>query len=657
MNEGTVSAKKGADLSARRRKRRVSGLNLLLAVNKPYGEVTRAVDNFVGRVLKDDGVGHIGTLDPAVTGVLVLAVGQGRKLIACIEEGRRKTYSASIAFGTQTDTDDSQGEVIRTAPVPPELYDEAYARRVVEGLVGCARQRPPRFSAIKIDGVRAYDLARAGVEFELPERDIQIYEARLNGIETDGGLRWLCDFVVSPGTYIRSIARDIGYEVGSAAHLGALCRTTAGAVTLDDCVSLEQIQELGPEGVRGVALDPVRVLGHPVYHLTQEELARVGYGTPFVPREGSGYAEDQLVSLVRGTALYGVWRMQGGRLRPHANCPLGVEGVRLSGTGEASPQARTGAGRSVPPASTVGDPAVLVLGAFDGVHVGHRALVGAAVADAHARGIRCVAVTFDPDPAEVVGSNSMGQRLLSIADRRDMLLEQGVDDVMLVPFTPELARCSAPCFVKDVLLQAVRVASVHVGSNFRFGHRGEGTVETLTELGGRLGFEVRSHELVFARGDYVSASRIRSLLHAAKLDEANELLGRSHFVRGKVAHGRGEGTVFGFPTANVVCDVADCMPAEGVYACYVVCDNKAWPAAANVGAPPTFRTDPKPAFLEANLLGFAGDLYDAEVKVVFVKWLRGSRVFDSLEELERVVLENIDWVRKNLGDEALEVSR
>ena len=118
---------------------------------------------------------------------------------------------------------------------------------------------------------------------------------------------------------------------------------------------------------------------------------------------------------------------------------------------------------------------------------------------------------------------------------------------------------------------------------------------------------------------------------------------------GQFAHGRGEGTGFGFPTANVVCDPRACMPAEGVYACYVSQGGTAWPAAANVGAPPTF-AGRRAAFLEANLLGFTGDLYGAEVAVSFVRWLRPSRVFDSLSELERVVLGNIEWVRRNLGD-------
>ena len=311
-----------------RRRRRSSGLNLLLAIDKPYGEVTRAVDNRVGRAIGDGGVGHIGTLDPAVTGVLVLAVGQATKLINHIEEGRTKTYVATISFGTQTTTDDAQGEVLRTAKVDQALFDEAYAKSTIEALRGPGRQRPPRFSAIKVNGVRAYELAREGVEFELPERDMHIYDARLLNVSDDGGLSWRCEFVVSPGTYIRAIARDLGIAVGSAAHLSSLCRTGAGAVTLGDCVTLEQVEDAGREGVLALAIDPTYVLGLPVLELSERELECARNGVSFVPAKGAGVDEGQRVSIVRGGRLYGIWGMEDGRLRSVANCPLGIEGVR-----------------------------------------------------------------------------------------------------------------------------------------------------------------------------------------------------------------------------------------------------------------------------------------------------------------------------------------
>ena len=299
--------------------------------------------------------------------------------------------------------------------------------------------------------------------------------------------------------------------------------------------------------------------------------------------------------------------------------------------------------------------AVVVAGAFDGLHAGHRKLIARALDDARRRGVPCVALTFDPDPSEVVGPQQpYGTRLLSIQDRIAGIFNMGVDYVLAVSFTPELCVFEPRRFLDEVLLACVRPVSVHVGTNFRFGHQGAGTVKTLEEAGAVAGFSLHAHELLSHGSSVVSATRIRTLLRQGGLDEANALLRRCHYVRGTVVHGRGEATSFGFPTANVRCDPHACMPSEGVYACYVVCEGFAWPAAANVGAPPTFSA-PEPAFLEANLLGFSGDLYGKDVSVSFVKWLRASRVFDSIDELEQTVLGNIAWVEEHLGHERIEV--
>ncbi|MDO4806552.1 MAG: tRNA pseudouridine(55) synthase TruB [Coriobacteriales bacterium] len=309
-----------------RRTRRSSGLNLLVAVNKPYGMVTRKLDNEVANALQDDGVGHIGTLDPAVTGVVVLCVGQACKLISLIEDGKKKSYDATIEFGTQTDTDDAQGSVIRSAAVPACVGDEAYARQIVSSFVGEQDQVPPKYSAIKVDGVRAYDRARAGEEFELTARRVCVFDAALLGIEGTEPLRWKCSFSVSAGTYVRALARDMGVAVGSAAHLAELCRVSSGNVELNDCVTLDAVRQAGKEGIASVAIDPAKVLGLPIRRLSAQELAMVQNGRSIACAED--LAQGQLVSLVRDQRLYGVWTVREGRLYAHTNCPLGIEGVR-----------------------------------------------------------------------------------------------------------------------------------------------------------------------------------------------------------------------------------------------------------------------------------------------------------------------------------------
>lgn len=297
------------------------------------------------------------------------------------------------------------------------------------------------------------------------------------------------------------------------------------------------------------------------------------------------------------------------------------------------------------------DACVAVIGTFDGLHLGHRALIDAAIADADERSVPAVAITFSPAPQEVFKADVVSSRLLSNDDRIAALMASGVDAVACYDFTKEFAALSARDFVEGALLGTLNLAAVHVGENFSFGYRGEGTPETLREICAECGVAVTIEQLTEEDGETVSSTRIRRLLKEGDVASAEHLLGRPHYVRGHVVHGRGEGTSFGFPTANVVCDERIVMPSEGVYATYVTMGTSFWPAATNVGLPPTFVTDAgHTAFLEANLIGFSGDAYGSDVSVEFSEWLRASHPFDSLEELERTVLGNIDWTREHLRE-------
>jgi len=298
-----------------------------------------------------------------------------------------------------------------------------------------------------------------------------------------------------------------------------------------------------------------------------------------------------------------------------------------------------------------------VIGAFDGLHLGHRDLVSACIADARERGVPAVLVTFDPDPSRMLRSADPEAELLGLEDRISLAQALGLDAIFVLTFDRSLATMDPDSFVRRRLFAAFRPVSVHVGANFRFGARGAGSAFTLFELGGHLGFEVSIHELLEEAGERVSSTRVRGLLADGDVTGAAALLGRCHFVRGSVEHGRGEGTGFGFPTANVTCGPLACLPKEGVYACYATRGGRAWPAAVNVGEPPSFRSgETDGGFLEANLVGFDGDLYGDDLSVIFVERLRDSRTFSSLDELERTVLGNIDWVRKNLGEGEVDVS-
>lgn len=320
-------------------RRGTSGINALIAVNKPCGMTSHDVVSRVRRAVGEKRVGHAGTLDPDASGVLVLGIGQGTRLMGLLT-AERKSYIGRITFGSQTTTDDAEGDVVLSAPVPAWATDAVLAQEKLTSLLGTSEQVPPAYSAISVDGVRAYSRARAGQEVELAARPVTIYAAQLISIETDSetqGLSWVCSFEVSKGCYIRSIARDLGKLCDSAAHLSALVRTGSGTIALKDCVALEKLEQEGMSCLSEIMLDPLCALNIPSYVLGSQELAdaacgkRLTFDDALLTRE---FADGQLqdnkrVGLIFDKKLYGVWKLQGTSLICDTNFPVGIEGVRL----------------------------------------------------------------------------------------------------------------------------------------------------------------------------------------------------------------------------------------------------------------------------------------------------------------------------------------
>lgn len=288
-------------------KRGTSGLSFIVGVDKPVGMSSHDVVNRCRKIFGEKRVGHTGTLDPAASGVLTVCVGPATRLDAYLESDT-KSYEARIVFGAATDTDDAQGTVVRTAQVPDALGTRAEAGRVLAGIVGVQAQMPPAYSAIKVGGVKGYEAARRGAAIELKPRQIEVLAAALQEVgRTDQGcLYWDVRLTVSKGTYIRSIARDIGARQGTAAHLGALRRTRSGRVDLDACVTLEQL-EADPGLGR---LDPVRLLGYRVLFAGPALERALANGGPLpVPSEGDSAVGG--VTLFRAEGASGAQRGAG----------------------------------------------------------------------------------------------------------------------------------------------------------------------------------------------------------------------------------------------------------------------------------------------------------------------------------------------------------
>ena len=261
-------------------KRGESGLSRLIAVNKPVGMSSHDVVNHCRRIFGERRVGHTGTLDPLASGVLVVCVGPATRLDAYMV-GHGKRYKMGVRFGIGTETDDVEGAITKECPIPSEVYEEEYARTYVQNMVGKGTQIPPVYSAIKVNGRKSYEAARKETVINLEPREFEIYDAKLDEVrvftdeEGRDSVEWIVEMSVSKGTYMRAIARDMGRDLKTAAHVSSLERTISGTVTLEECATLEMLEESPNCGT----IDPLRALGVR-YAFVRDQASKVENGTP-----------------------------------------------------------------------------------------------------------------------------------------------------------------------------------------------------------------------------------------------------------------------------------------------------------------------------------------------------------------------------------------
>ena len=292
---------------------------------------------------------------------------------------------------------------------------------------------------------------------------------------------------------------------------------------------------------------------------------------------------------------------------------------------------------------------VVALGNFDGVHLGHRAVVRRAVEEGRRRGAKVVAATFDPHPRVVLAPGSEPRLLTTLEMRREELLGYGVDEVWAIRFDETLSRKSPEDFVRDVLVGEIGASAVVVGENFRFGHRAAGDFRELERLMRGFGGEAYAVRVRSEDGEApISSTRIRRLVGEGEVAEAAKLLGRPYVLRGEVVMGDKRGRTIGFPTANVLADPALVVPSRGVYAGFVRVGKDTYAACTNIGVAPTFER--RESRVEAYLLGFEGDLYGREVDVSFLQRIREEKRFSGVEELKTQILRDVEAARRITSD-------
>jgi len=292
----------------------------------------------------------------------------------------------------------------------------------------------------------------------------------------------------------------------------------------------------------------------------------------------------------------------------------------------------------------------LSIGTFDGVHLGHRALIKQLVAGANKENLPAILITFFPSPAVVLRGQNGPYYLSSLEDRLIWLGDLGVDGVITLTFDKELASLTAGEFMRQ-LKEKFNIQQVLVGFNFALGRGRGGDLQTLSKIGEQIGYHLQVVPPITIGGLTISSSQIRSWLADGVVDQVARGLGRWFALSGVVAHGDGRGRSLGIPTANLEIWNEQAIPANGVYAGWAWVDDKRWKAVISIGTRLTFEEQPVASRVEAHLLEFDQDLYGKILRLEFVTWLRNERRFDSVQAL----IDQID-VDKKIAQEILKLA-
>ena len=286
-------------------------------------------------------------------------------------------------------------------------------------------------------------------------------------------------------------------------------------------------------------------------------------------------------------------------------------------------------------------PSALTVGNFDGVHLGHQHILGRVAAIAREHGWKPAALTFEPHPARVVAPARAPKLLTTLDQRCELLHQHGIEQILILPFTHDIAKLTPEEFVSQILVDKLRTRAVLVGENFRFGNRAAGDISTLQKLGEKYGFCSEILSAITIRKRIVSSTEIRRRIEAGDVSTACRMLGRPHALEGRVVPGHGVGAKQTVPTLNLDTE-AEVLPERGVYITrtHDLNNERAWPSITNIGYRPTFGGDDQlsiETFLLAPLEGVSPD----EIRVEFLRRVRDERKFESADALKAQILRDV----------------
>ncbi|MFQ5416558.1 MAG: bifunctional riboflavin kinase/FAD synthetase [Myxococcota bacterium] len=296
----------------------------------------------------------------------------------------------------------------------------------------------------------------------------------------------------------------------------------------------------------------------------------------------------------------------------------------------------------------------VTIGNFDGLHVGHRAIIDTVVRRASQLGGQSVVVTFEPHPRKVLHPDRAPKLLTTIDQRVELIAQAGIDIIVVEPFTEEFSRTSAETFIREILYERIRPIEVYVGYDFHFGRDREGSMRLLTEMGPMLGFSVTIIPEVTVDAGDVNSTRLRKMLMEGRVEESFAMLGRSYTIRATIVAGDGRGREVGYRTANLAQE-NEILPAPGVYAGRLrflddgePAKGREFLAVTNVGIRPTFG-DENRLIAEAHLLDFDADVYGRRIELSFAHRLRPERRFADVDALREQIAKDVEEGRRRLG--------
>ena len=598
----------------------------VLVVKKERGYTSFDVVARLRSLLHQKKIGHLGTLDPEAEGVLPVCLGKAARL-ADLLSGGEKVYRAVIRLGVSTDTQDACGKLLKRRPVT--VTEEAF-RETVGQFTGRQQQLTPMYSARKIDGKKLVDLAREGKEVERSTAEIDIRSIEVLSVSLPlAELRVSC----SRGTYIRTLCHDIGEALGCGGIMESLVREKAGDFGLEESLTLGEITALTLAGklesyILGL---PKLLAGYPAFYCPAalEKAARNGNPLPLRGEDLKNLPDgSRLTVQTAGHELLGLYTKNGSKLRP---------AVMFN--------------RAEEEKTFIPRPSVLSLGKFDGLHLGHQAIVRKMEELAAEKKMRTVLFSFTSAP-EALLQHRVERYLLTAEEKRLFAKSLGVDVIEECPFTGDIRTIRAETFVKDILIGRYGMREMVVGPDCCFGFEREGNIDFLKEASGRLGFGLTVLEKEKLDGEIISSTGIRERLGKGEMHAVSDRLGRPFSLRGRIAYGDHRGTALGFPTLNFTVPDEKLCPPFGVYAAAVKINGEEYSGMANLGVRPTVNKGEKP-LLEVHLLENTDEMYGQIAEIFLLSFIREEKAFEDLEALKRQLKTDRETVQAFFGAQRL----